>query len=274
MTDLRGTDPRSVDSRTSAPLLVDDVHVALGGREVVRGVSLAVHQSEFVVLLGSNGSGKTTLMRAAMGVIPIAAGEIRLFGTPLRLFHDRQRIGYVPQRSTAAAGVPSTVREVVMSGRLSRRPYLGLASRDDRRSVADAIALVDLEDYTDTPASELSGGQQQRVMIARGLASHPDLLVMDEPTAGVDARSQLALAELFGRLLADGRTIFMVAHELGPFEPMIDRAVVLREGRVAYDGPCAGGDLAAAAEPHNQHHPHLVVPQQRVGIDESGAWPA
>ncbi|WP_370614938.1 metal ABC transporter ATP-binding protein [Mumia sp. Pv 4-285] len=267
---------RSASTRTagSDPLVVDDVHVALGGREVVRGVSLVVHPSEFVVLLGSNGSGKTTLMRAAMGVIPIAAGEVRLFGTPLRRFRDRQRIGYVPQRSTAAAGVPSTVREVVMSGRLSRRPYAGRSSRDDRAAVAEAIALVDLEEYAAQPAAELSGGQQQRVMIARGLASQPDLLVLDEPTAGVDARSQLSLAELFGRLLGEGRAIFMVAHELGPFEPMIDRAVVLRAGKVSYDGPCTGGDLAAASEPHNQHHPHLVVPQHRVGIDESGAWGA
>lgn len=261
-------------SASTDPLTIDDVHVVLGGREVVRGVSLAVHESEFVVLLGSNGSGKTTLMRAAMGVIPVAAGEVRLFGTPLRRFRDRQRIGYVPQRSTAAAGVPSTVREVVMSGRLSRRPFAGLSSREDRRSVAEAISLVDLEGYADEPASELSGGQQQRVMIARGLASRPDLLVMDEPTAGVDARSQLALAELFARLLGEGRAIFMIAHELGPFEPMIDRAVVLRAGRVSYDGPCSGGDPAAAAEPHNQHHPHLVAPQPRTGIDESGVWPA
>lgn len=257
-----------------APLAVSDLHVALAGREVVRGVSLTVAPAEFVVLLGSNGSGKTTLMRAAMGVIPATSGEIRLFGTPLRRFRQHRRIGYVPQRSTAAAGVPSTVHEVVMSGRLSRRPFVGLASRADKAAVAEALALVDLGAYAKTPASELSGGQQQRVMIARGLASHPDLLVMDEPTAGVDARSQVALADLFARLLGEGRTIFMVAHELGPFEPLIDRAVVLREGRVAYDGPCSGGNLAEEAEPHNQHHPHLTVPQTHVGIEESGAWPA
>ncbi|TNC33490.1 metal ABC transporter ATP-binding protein [Mumia zhuanghuii] len=258
----------------TAPLAVKDLRVSLAAREVVRGVSLTIAPGQFVVLLGSNGSGKTTLMRAAMGVIPAASGEVRLFGTPLRRFRQHQRIGYVPQRSTAAAGVPSTVHEVVMSGRLSRRPFAGLASRDDKAAVNEALALVDLSEYAKTPASELSGGQQQRVMIARGLASRPDLLVMDEPTAGVDARSQLGLAELFGRLLSEGRTIFMVAHELGPFEPMIDRAVVLRDGRVAYDGPCSGGDLAAEAEPHNQHHPHLTVPQHHVGIEESGAWPA
>ncbi|MFD1827307.1 MULTISPECIES: metal ABC transporter ATP-binding protein [Mumia] len=257
----------------AAPLAVHDLHVSLAGREVVRGVSLTVEPGEFVVLLGSNGSGKTTLMRAAMGVIPVAAGEVRLFGTPLRRFRQHQRIGYVPQRSTAAAGVPSTVHEVVMSGRLSRRPVVGLASRDDKAAVAEALALVDLVEYAGSPAAELSGGQQQRVMIARGLASRPDLLVLDEPTAGVDARSQVALADLFARLLGEGRAIFMVAHELGPFEPMIDRAVVLRDGRVAYDGPCSGGNLAAEAEPHNQHHPHLVLPTHHVGIEESGAWP-
>jgi zinc transport system ATP-binding protein len=104
------------------PLVVDDLHVALGGREVVRGVSLAVHPSEFVVLLGSNGSGKTTVMRAAMGIIPSLAGEVRLFGTPLKRFRDHHRVGYVPQRSTAAAGVPSPRRSLWSTSRSTPRP--------------------------------------------------------------------------------------------------------------------------------------------------------
>lgn len=259
---------------TSEPLVVDDLRVALDGKPVVRGVSLTARAGEFTVLLGSNGSGKTTLMRAATGLIPASGSEVRLFGTPVGQFGDWQRLGYVPQRSTAASGVPSTVREVVLTGRLSRHRFAGLFGREDRTAVAEAIEAVGLSAFTKAPAAELSGGQQQRVMIARGLASRPDLLVMDEPTAGVDAHSQEALATLFESLLDQGRSIFMIAHELGPFARLIDHAVVLHDGHVTYDGPGRPEDLLEAAEPHNQHHPHASDVATSSGIDSSGAWSA
>ncbi|PJJ54062.1 zinc transport system ATP-binding protein [Mumia flava] len=272
MTDHPRTSP--VEASSAQPLAISDLRVALGGRTVVRGVDLTVRRGEFVVLLGSNGSGKSTLMRAALGLLPTHGGEVRLFGTPLRSFRDHARIGYVPQRSTAASGVPSTVREVVMSGRLARRRFVGVAGRADRGAVAEAISAVGMGAYAHAPAAELSGGQQQRVMIARGLVGDPDLLVLDEPTAGVDLAHQVSLATLFGQLLAEGRSIFMIAHELGPFEPLINRAVVLRDGRVAYDGPCSDERVGASSEPHSQHHPHLDEPPGFVGVEGTGAWPS
>src|SRR4051812_10071729 len=126
------------------PVVLRDVSVALAGRPVLRRVDLTVHAGEFVALLGSNGSGKSTLMRAAVGLIPFQSGSIELFGTPIADFTERQRIGYVPQKSSAVAGVPSTIREVVMSGRLARRPFLGWPTRADRQAVNDAIELVGL----------------------------------------------------------------------------------------------------------------------------------
>ena len=119
------------------PLVAHGVTVSIDGRDVLRGVDLEVDEGEFVALLGSNGSGKSTLVRAAIGLVPMAAGTVELFGTPLADFRQRRRLGYVPQRSRAVAGVPATVREVVASGRLAYHPCVGRNSlhrqRGDRR---------------------------------------------------------------------------------------------------------------------------------------------
>ncbi|HET6625963.1 MAG TPA: ABC transporter ATP-binding protein [Nocardioidaceae bacterium] len=245
---------------------IDDGTVSLGGRPVLRGVDLAVRHGEVVAVLGANGSGKSTLVRTMMGLVPTVRGQVSLFGTPLERFHDWRRIGFVPQRATAAGGVPASVREVVGSGRLSRRKILRPMRSADRTAVDDAIAAVGLADKAKDGVSTLSGGQQQRVLIARALAGQPDLLVLDEPTAGVDVESQQAFADALRGLVDRGATIVLVAHELGPMAPLIGRSVVMRDGRVAYDGP----PIAEAAEidhrhdpGHAHHHPGL----QQTGSD-------
>ncbi len=233
--------------------------VAIGGRPVVRGVDLTVEAGEFVALMGANGSGKTTLVKALTCLLPLSAGELRLFGTPADRFRDWSRLGFVPQRPDASAGVPTSVWEVVVSGRLSRRRAWHPLNRADRAAVDRALDVVGLSDRRRDGVTALSGGQQQRVLIARALAGEPDLLVLDEPTAGVDLTSQVALAETLGALKAGGATVVLVAHELGPMAPLVDRAVVLRDGRVAYDGPPPdGADPAhpAYAGPHTHHHDH------------------
>ena len=231
-----------------------DGAVVLGGRPVLRRVDLDVHRGEVLAVLGANGSGKSTLMRALLGLLPLARGEVRAFGVPVGELRDRYRIGYVPQRASAASGIPATVREIVASGRLPRRPPWRPAGRADRRAVAAALEVVGLADRAGEDASHLSGGQQQRVMIARALAAEPEVLVLDEPTAGVDLANQRALAATLERLVAAGTTVVLVAHELGPLAPLIDRAVVLRDGRVAYDGPPAALPIDSHGGDH--HHPH------------------
>lgn len=225
--------------------------VALSGRPIVRAVDLAVRPGEVVALMGANGSGKSTLVKALLGLVPTSRGEVRLFGEPLRDFEHWSRLGYVPQRSTIATGVPATVREVVSSGRLAhRRPFLP-ATAADRGAVRAAIATVGLSDRERHPVSTLSGGQQQRVLMARALAGNPDLLVLDEPNAGVDLVSQESIARTLAARAAAGATILVVLHELGPFADLIGRMLVLREGRLVYDGP-PGADLF----PDTGHH-HL-----------------
>ncbi|MGH8774860.1 MAG: metal ABC transporter ATP-binding protein [Jiangellaceae bacterium] len=227
--------------------------VALGDRTVLHGVDLTVPAGGVVTLLGANGSGKSTLVRAAVGLVPLTSGDVWLFGAPLTAFRDWSRIGYVPQRTTAAGGVPATVREVVGSGRLARRSLFRAASRRDRSAVGEAIELVGLSDRADESVSELSGGQQQRVLIARAAAGEPDLLVLDEPNAGVDRRSQEAFARALRTFVASGRTVLLVLHEMGLLAPLVDRGVVLDGGRIVHDGPLPVPPAYAGA-PHDHVH--------------------
>lgn len=243
------------DSSTLVRLSRGDV--AIDGRPILRGVDLAVRAGEFVALMGANGSGKSTLVRTLVGLRHLTAGELSLYGTPLARFRDWHRIGYVPQRTSAVSGVPASVREVVASGRLTHRRLFHRLSPADRVAIDDALDVVGLADRADDGISHLSGGQQQRALIARALAGEPDLFLLDEPTAGVDLPNQVVLADTLAQLKDRGATIILVAHELGPLAPLVDRAVVMRDGRVAYDG----GPLADHAvhtpdfgEAHCHHH--------------------
>ncbi|TVL91923.1 metal ABC transporter ATP-binding protein [Streptomyces sp. SAJ15] len=230
---------------------------SLGSRPVLRGVDLTVHRGEVVALLGANGSGKSTAVRAVVGQVPLTEGELTLFGTPRRRFRDWARIGYVPQRTTAASGVPATVREVVSAGRLGRS-RLGLLGRADRAAVDRALELVGMADRARDSVNALSGGQHQRVLIARALAGEPELLIMDEPMAGVDLASQQVLAATLREQVDAGTTVLLVLHELGPLEPLIDRAVVLRDGCVVHDGPPPEAVGQHALPGHDHVHPHAA----------------
>ncbi len=265
---------------TPAPAVeITDGAVELGGRPVLRGIDLAVRAGEVLAVLGANGSGKSTLVRTTMGLVPTCRGEVRLFDTPLADFHDGRRVGFVPQRVSAESGVPASVREVVASGRLSRRRPFVPQRRADREAVEAAIGAVGLADKARDAVSTLSGGQQQRVLIARALAGIPDLLVLDEPTAGVDVQSQQVFADALATLVARGVTIMLVAHELGPLGALVDRALVMRDGRVAYDGPpiaaFTDADLSHAHDPHHvdverraaDRAPSVRSPLDRAGED-------
>jgi zinc transport system ATP-binding protein len=245
----------------SSHVTLRDVAVELGGRPVLRGIDLDVRAGEVVAVLGANGSGKSTLVRTILGLVPTVRGEVRLFGTPLDRFKDWRRVGYVPQRVTAAAGAPASVWEVVSTGRLSRlRPWQRMG-REDRAAVRSALRAVGLDDQPRRGVATLSGGQQQRVMVARALAGEPGLLVLDEPTAGVDVASQEGFARVLGTLVREGTTVVLVAHELGPLAPLVGRTVVMRDGRVEYDG-------AALATFEDVPHHHLRAPGYRaLGLD-------
>ncbi len=233
------------------------VRAELGSRPVLRGMDLSVRRGEVVALLGANGSGKSTAVRSVIGQVAVSAGEIEIFGVPRRRFRDWHRVGYVPQRTTAAGGVPATVTEIVASGRLSRARF-GILRKADHAAVRRALELVGMADRAKDSVNALSGGQHQRVLIARALASEPELLIMDEPMAGVDLASQEVLAATLRDQVAQGTSVLLVLHELGPLEPLIDRAVVLRDGCVLHDGPPPRAVGQHALPGHDHVHPHAA----------------
>jgi len=248
-------------------LSATNLTVAYGGRSVLRDVSLEMRRGEVVAILGANGSGKSTLIRACLGLVPLATGDVTLFGVARRSFRQWWRLGYVPQRVGATSGVPATVGEVVSSGRLARRGLLRLARAVDHAAVERSLGAVGLADRVADPVATLSGGQQQRTLIARALAGEPEVLILDEPTAGVDAASQEAFADALRQFTAAGGTVLLVAHELGPLEPLVSRAVVLHHGAIVHDGavPAPAGHHA---QPHHDHvHPHAPA-------DPGGIWGA
>ncbi|MFI6942827.1 metal ABC transporter ATP-binding protein [Streptomyces sp. NPDC050418] len=258
---MEHTEARAMDPVIS----LREARATLGSRPVLRGVDLTVHRGEVVALLGANGSGKSTAVRSVIGQVSLSGGSVELFGTPLKRFRQWGRVGYVPQRTTAASGVPATVREVVASGRLSRTK-LRLPSKADRAAVDRAIELVGLADRTKDSVNALSGGQHQRVLIARALAADPELLIMDEPMAGVDLASQEILAATLRDQVERGTTVLLVLHELGPLEPLIDRAVVLRDGCVLHDGPPPKAVGQHALPGHDHVHPHSAAEPIRTGL--------
>lgn len=205
---------------------------------IVQGADLTVHAGEVVAVLGPNGSGKSTLVRGLLGLNDQLGGEVRLFGQPRDSFHDHARLGYVPQRHTLSASVRSTVQEIVAVGRLPHHKWWRpvVRSAQDVAIIDKALEVVGLSDRATADVSTLSGGQQRRVLIARALASNPDVLLMDEPTAGVDAANQHVLSTVLSRLADRGTTMVIVTHELAAIAGIVTRIVMVQGGHIAFDG--------------------------------------
>lgn len=254
---------------------LEHVSHAFGRTDVLDDVSLELCRGEFVALVGPNGSGKSTLLRILVGLLVPDAGAVSLFGVEPGRLKDRARLGFVPQRPKLAAGVHATVEDIVRAGRLTRSGWLGRRRPSDQAAIDAALDAVGLRDLRRAPVERLSGGQQQRAFIARALAGEPELLVLDEPVAGVDAESQRAFSASLEHLVAGGGTVLLVSHELGAVAHALDRVVVLKR-RILFDGTPAGlaergvslgihdSDLplwlegvrtpAVAAEPHRHTH--------------------
>lgn len=241
---------------------VQDLAVVLGSTTALAGVTASVRAGEAVALLGANGSGKSTMLRAILKLVP-HEGSVTLFGTPQQRFRQWHRIGYVPQYADPALQ-RATVREVVSTGRLAHRRPFSLPSRAERRLVNGLIEQVGLAGREGWELGQLSGGQQQRARIARALATGPELLVLDEPLAGLDLTSQEGLAALLGRLKAQGMAMLVVLHEVGSLGPLLDRALILDHGHLVQDGPppTEGPDAPVPATTHpdcgrpDHHHSH------------------
>jgi zinc transport system ATP-binding protein len=234
-----------VPAASGSPVLeASHVSFAYGREPALEDVSLRIAPGEFVALVGPNGSGKSTLVKLLLGALTPGAGEVRVFGEPPSKLRERWRLGYVPQRPVLASEVPATVEEIVQTGLLSRRGWWRPLTRADREAAHHALESVGLESLALRPLNELSGGQQQRAFIARAFASEPDLLVLDEPIAGVDAESQRRFRDALVHVATEhGAGVLLVSHELSAVAADLDRVIVLKR-HVLFDGPAA--DLTAS----------------------------
>lgn len=201
------------------------------GRPVVRGASLAVRPAELVALLGANGSGKTTLLRGLLGFLPPLAGSVQR--------RQDLRIGYVPQRETLDPLYPLSAFQVARTGSWRDLPFWRLSGARERKLTQGALAACQAADFASRRYSELSGGQRQRVLLARALATEPELLLLDEPTAGIDPEAERGILDLLRRLRETrGLAIWMVTHHVHALAGRADRTLVVSEGRVQ-DGAAA-----------------------------------
>ncbi|TYL39699.1 metal ABC transporter ATP-binding protein [Natronococcus pandeyae] len=208
-------------------ITVENVTFAYDDRPVLRDVSLAIEEGEFLGLIGPNGSGKTTLLKIMLGLQQPDSGRVELFGTPADAFTDGTRLGYVSQHSSdGESTMPISVREVVTMGRYA---HAGISPLDDEDAaiVDDALEQVGIADLADRRMSRLSGGQKQRTYIARALASEADLLALDEPTVGVDTESRDAFYDLLEDLNQRGITIVLIEHDIGVVTEHVDTIACL-----------------------------------------------
>jgi zinc/manganese transport system ATP-binding protein len=216
--------------------------VRLGGRTIWQGVTLEVERGELVAVLGPNGAGKSTLFRAALGLLPLAAGTVEALGEPVR--RGNPRIGYLPQRRGFDAGLRIRGRDVVGLGLDGHRwgiPLPGRLSasrRAQQARVDEVIDLVGAGDYADRVVGELSGGEQQRLLIAQALVGRPGLLLLDEPLDSLDLTNQQAVSGLARRIARDeGVTVMLVAHDVNPILAHLDRVLYVAGGRAMIGRP-------------------------------------
>ncbi len=215
---------------TARPVLeIENVNFSYGCHPVLEGISLSVQPGESVGITGPNGAGKSTLLKLVAGLLKPASGSIKLFGRPLNEFKEHGRLSYIPQKAGFInSGFPSTVEEVVLAGRISRRGLFHYYNREDRSIAREALGEVGMAEHLHKPIGSLSGGQQQRVFIARALAGHPELLLLDEPTAGMDPENQARFYSLLKDLVIQkGLTLMLVSHDLEAISTVVDRQVCL-----------------------------------------------
>jgi ABC-type Mn2+/Zn2+ transport system ATPase subunit len=225
------------------PVIVfSDATVRFGGRTALEGVSLEIPEGELIGIIGPNGSGKTTMLKAILGQVVPDSGKVRIFDCAcdeLRC-HHRARIGYLPQLRRIDPYFPLTVYEAVMMGRYASIGLFRRPGSQDHGIVAQSLRDVGMGDHGDTPLGQLSGGQQQRVFIARALAQRPQVLLLDEPTTGVDAATQRSILDLIQRLRDTLQlTIVLVTHDINMIGPIANRVALLQTKLVAAGPPQA-----------------------------------
>src|SRR6266498_2848852 len=194
---------------------LDRVCFAYTNDEVIKDVSLEIHKGDYVGIIGPNGGGKSTLLKIMLGLLTPTDGAVKLFGHDIRSFRDWSKIGYVPQKTSFDNNFPVTVEEVVMMGRYGKLGLFYMPTQKDKKKVEEVLTQVEMLEYRTRQISDLSGGQQQRVFIARALATEPEVIFLDEPTVGVDVKTQKQFYNLLRKLNRElALTLVLASHEL------------------------------------------------------------
>ncbi len=218
---------------------VKNLSFSVRGQKILSHISLEIFNGEYVAIIGPNGGGKTTLIRMLLGLETPTNGEIKIFGKKIKDFKQWQKIGYVPQRASHVdANFPATVLDIVNMGRVSQRSIFARTNNEDKEAVHDAMLKMDILDLKDKMVGTLSGGQRQRVMIARALASKPEILILDEPNTGVDMLSQKNFYALLANLNKEEKiTIVFITHDIGVIADDIGRLFTINQKAVICNNP-------------------------------------
>jgi len=195
---------------------LENIYFSYANSEAIKNVSFIIKRGDFVGLIGPNGSGKSTLLKIILGILKPQKGSVTLFQEDLKKFNDWSKIGYVPQKATnIEKNFPATVYEIVSMGLLPIQKFPKVITKHEDHKIKGALSFVKMEEFADKRITELSGGQQQRVLIAKALVTVPEILILDEPTTGVDKENQKSFYELLGKLNKKGMTILLVTHDIG-----------------------------------------------------------
>ncbi|MGN2639678.1 metal ABC transporter ATP-binding protein [Nocardia takedensis] len=220
-----------------AAIEVEGVTVRYGEVLALEGVDLRVEPGRVCGLVGMNGSGKSTLFKTVMGLISPDAGSVRVDGTTPAAARKANVLGYVPQSEDVDWSFPLSVRDVVMTGRYGRMGWTRRPRRADRDAVAEALERVELADLADRQIGRLSGGQRKRAFVARAIAQGATVLLLDEPFAGVDKRSEAAITTLLRQLADGGAAVLVSTHDLHALPALADEAVLLMRSVLAHGDP-------------------------------------
>lgn len=193
-----------------------DICFSYGNQPILHNVTLAIHQGDYLGIVGPNGGGKTTLLKIMIGLLSAECGSVKLFGTDIKQFKDWWKIGYVPQKATHFdPHFPATVLEVVRMGTFAKRGLFHMSTQEDTTQAMHALQKVEMSDFANHPIGDLSTGQQQRVFIARALVSNPEVIFLDEPTTGVDEATQKEFYELLRTLnRTHNVTLVFISHDI------------------------------------------------------------
>ncbi|MBM3449613.1 MAG: metal ABC transporter ATP-binding protein [Armatimonadetes bacterium] len=221
-------------AREAPPVVARDLTVAYRDKPVLWDVDVTIPTRKLVAIIGPNGAGKTTFIRAAMGLVPIVAGTVQIFGGSYA--SNRGRVAYVPQRGSVDWDFPTDALDVVLMGTYGKLGWVRRPGRPEVERARRCLDQVGMSDFAKRQIRQLSGGQQQRVFLARALAQDADLYFMDEPFAGVDATTERAIVDLLKALRAEGKTVICVHHDLSSAPEYFDWLMLLN-GRLIADGP-------------------------------------